>query len=306
MSVSVIVPAYNTGAHLAGALRSALQQSRPPTEIIVVNDGSTDDTTAVAASFAPQVRLVRQTNAGPASARNHGARLASGEWLAFLDADDEWLSWRLEVQFAQAERHPDVIMWCGQTTSLESEVRSQKSEVQTRKLSLADFAVCNPVATTTVLLRREAFERAGGFDERFRGPEDYELWMRIAAQGAIGLIEWPLARYRVEPGSLSMDDRRFLPQVLAVLDKAYAVTGVLHGLGNQKQALATQYSSASWMAFVHGRRGQALTLLLHSFTIWPKPLRLPSKAKWHRARLAVRYLIGSRCSEVLSSVVSHK
>jgi len=309
--VSVIIPAYNCGRYLAAAIQSALDQTVPPAEIIVVDDGSTDDTASVAQSFGNRIRYIRQPNAGPAAARNHGAQVATGDWLAFLDADDEWLPWRLEVQLALAAEYPDVVMWCGQTEGLgsrdegrENKAANQRTEIReqtptlnappptlhVRFLSLKDFSISNPVATTTVLLRRTAWEQAGKFDPRFRGPEDYDLWMRVAAVGKIGVIEHPLARYREETGSLSMDDRRFLPQVLAVLDKAYGPDGCLHGAGTKRMAMAYQYFSASWMAYNRGDAPRARILLLRSFAL--SPFRFPAgdKPRWARWKLMWRYL----------------
>jgi len=98
--VSVIVPAYNAQATLAAALRSALQQSVPPLEVLVVDDGSVDGTAAVAETFGPQVRLIRQPNGGPGAARNTGIRAARGAWIGLLDADDTWLPTKLEHQLA--------------------------------------------------------------------------------------------------------------------------------------------------------------------------------------------------------------
>ena len=296
-TVSVIVPAYNAGQHLGAALRSALAQSAPPAEIIVVDDGSTDDTGAVATAFGPPVRVVRQDNAGPAAARNHGARLATGEWLAFLDADDAWLPRRLETQLAFAGRQPDVLLWCGKTTGMgttdggqqTADHRPQTTD-QCRELALEAFALQNPVATTTVLLRRAAFGQAGGFDERFRGPEDYDLWMRVAALGRVVEILEPLARYREEPGSLSLDERRFLPEVLRVLDKAFGPSGVLHGHGSPARARAYQYFSASWMAYRRGDVARARRLWWRSLTTWPWGFPTATKPAWVRLRLLYRYL----------------
>jgi len=132
-----------------------------------------------------------------------------------------------------------------------------------REVTLDELARHNPIVTSTVLVRRSAFEAVGGFDERFRGPEDYDLWIRLAGQGRILELSEPLACYRHRPGSLSLDERRFLPQVLRVLDKAFGPGGALQGKPEwHNAALATQYQQASWMAFSRGARLVAVKHLL--------------------------------------------
>lgn len=97
-AVSAVIPAYNAAGCVGRAIRSVLAQTRPVIEILVIDDGSCDDTSSVAERFGPPVRVIRQANAGPSAARNRGAWAARGEWLAFLDADDTWLPPKLERQ----------------------------------------------------------------------------------------------------------------------------------------------------------------------------------------------------------------
>src|SRR5690349_3945565 len=99
-SYSVIIPAFNAADYIGHAIHCALTQTVPPLEVLVVDDGSTDKTAEVVSQYPPPVRLLRQSNAGPGAARNHGAREARGEWLAILDADDGWFSHKMELQLA--------------------------------------------------------------------------------------------------------------------------------------------------------------------------------------------------------------
>ena len=142
-----------------------------------------------------------------------------------------------------------------------SAVALAKAEIieSTRVLGLEEFATCNPVATSTVLVKKCVLADVGGFDEQFRGPEDYDLWMRIASDHTILKTSASRCRYRQYSGSLSMDDRTFLPEVLAVLDKAFAPNGALSRLTEFRQtAISTQFWNASWMAFHRGARGTAV------------------------------------------------
>jgi hypothetical protein len=190
---------------------------------------------------------------------------AGGEWIAFLDADDAWVPRRLETQMDILAQHPDADLVCGGVLPVGSG-EDAPSRPAARAIGRREFVFENPVATSTVLIRRAALLRAGGFDTRFRGPEDYDLWMRVAAGGALVHAGVPLARYRSVPGSLSMDDRRFLPEVLRVLEKAYAAGGALEPYRPLRGAsMATQYWNASWMAFQRGRR---FTALRHLARAW--------------------------------------
>ena len=290
--ISVIIPAYNVGQYLAAAINSALQQTRAPDEIIVVDDGSTDKTPEVAKSFGGRVKYLRQENAGPAAARNLGIREAKCEWVAFLDGDDLWLPWHLSEVMKVKARYPDAALFCGRTIDIDEDFRypGQKRPVVARKMPLGEFVRCNPVATSTVVVRKDAVISTGGFDPAFRGPEDYDLWMRIAADYHIIYIDIPLVRYRNRPGSLSMDDRKFLPEVLKVIDKAYGIKGALHFMRDKKRTQAYQYQSAAWMASERDDNKRALGLLKRSFYLWPWPFPDPCTFFWRRISLFLRIL----------------
>ena len=315
--VSVVVPSYNSGETIGEALLSVEGQTLRPLETIVVDDGSSDVTVEEVVKFRTgndgstepastngarvPVRLLEQKeNLGPAAARNRGVSEADGEWIAFLDADDAWLPGRLATQFELSAQHSDVGMWCGEAVRVtadgrriaggEGEGEENSESVEWREIHLREFASCNPVATSTVLVRREVVESVGGFDVGFRGPEDYDLWIRVAARCRVGLIQAPMARYRLVPGSLSMDDRTFLPEVLRVLDKAFSADGALAEHADMRStAYSLQYWYASWMAFHRGIRSTALrlciTALFYNFSATERPPRA-----W--CRLIWRYLFG--------------
>lgn len=315
--ISVIIPAYNSAATVVQALDSVVAQTFSDWEVIVVDDRSTDDTAAIVEAWIrgrnegshrgsgpdfhpppstlhPRFLLLRlEDNAGPAAARNRGIELARGEWLAFLDADDAWLPQRLETQMRFVSNHPEVALLCGLTERLGEEASlhpppaTLDPSVPFRLLSLEEFAVHNPVATSTVLVRRSAVNDAGGFDPRFRGPEDYDLWMRIASRYAMAILDMPLALYRHRPGSLSLDERRFLPQVLRVLDKAFGPDGALSGHPElRRRSVANQYWNAAWMAFNRGSRGTALRYLVRAVAL---DRRVGGTLK---SRVLWRYLFG--------------
>jgi glycosyltransferase involved in cell wall biosynthesis len=310
--VSVIIPVRNSGATIKDATDSVEAQTLRNCEVIVVDDASCDDTPDVIRSIFSgrgEYRLVfLSENKGPAAARNRGIREAGGEWIAFLDADDAWLPGRLEWQIQLAAENPDVAMWCGDTVPFDDGEedltgRSQRTQrwreedggrtMDFWRILLEEFVSGNPVATSTVLVKKAAVEWVGGFDEQFRGPEDYDLWMRIAGKYTVGYIKRPLARYRSVAGSLSMDDRKFLPQVLRVLDKAFAEGGALYALRQQRrQAVSNQFWNASWMAFSRGDRATAVRY-------WIKAYALHCLSRYRVSRrwfpLLLRYLFGKVC-----------
>jgi glycosyltransferase involved in cell wall biosynthesis len=207
-TVSVIIPAYNAAATVARAIDSCLTQTRVPLEIIVVDDGSTDDTAAVVANFPAPVRLLRKANGGPASARNLGARLARGDWLAMLDADDWWFPWKLERQLS-LDQSADIGLISAHWDNCAFEM---PTDVTFDRLWDA-----NCIANSCVLIRRTAFEQLGGFDESrdLISVEDYNLWLTIAAAG-LKIVIYPEVLTHYERGTgLSSNIERFFEASLA-------------------------------------------------------------------------------------------
>ncbi|MBN1671850.1 MAG: glycosyltransferase [Kiritimatiellae bacterium] len=292
--VSVVMPAYNAAATIAEALRSVLAQTFRDFEILVVDDASTDGTFDIAqrtVSHYPAARILRlEVNSGPAAARNRGIREAKGEWIAFLDADDAWLPWALEDECRALSFFPDAALLCGDYVGFsDSDVaRVDVGKEHCMDIVLRDFIDRTPVDTLTVLARKSVLSRLGGFDEQFRGPEDYELWMRVAAAGRIVKIRAPMARYRAHAGSLSMNSRPFLRESLRVVEKAFGPQGVLHPYRRyRRRRQATLYVEAAWGVWHNGARGCALRWLLCSWLLWPGRIKVEeSKPLWRLGLLA--------------------
>jgi glycosyltransferase involved in cell wall biosynthesis len=170
--VSVIIPACNAATKVAEAIASVRRQTYPVAEILVIDDGSTDGT-AEAAEQQGGVRLLRQANAGPSSARNHGLALAGGDLLAFLDADDLWPPRRLEALAGVLTREPAVEAVLGRTQDL----WESAEDVPHLGPPYRSFIV------GSALFRRSVFERVQGFEPSLRSGEDVDLWVRIGEQG---------------------------------------------------------------------------------------------------------------------------
>jgi glycosyltransferase involved in cell wall biosynthesis len=192
--VSVVIPTYNR-AHLVGeAVASALAQEKVAPEVIVVDDGSTDHTASVLASFGSAIRTVCQPHGGVSAARNTGIRTAMGEWLAFLDSDDLWRPRKLRVQLDFLRERPGLKI----CQTEEIWIRNG-SKLNPKKYHRKPQGYCFPqllerclVSPSGVVIQREVFEEVGLFDESLPACEDYDLWLRIGCRYPIGLIEEPL------------------------------------------------------------------------------------------------------------------
>lgn len=312
-SISVVIPAYNASDTIGAAIESAKTQTIPPTEIIIIDDMSGDNTCDIVQRYIdepkgtspiPIILLKQAKNGGPAATRNTGISAAKGEWIAFLDGDDIWLPQRIKQQLQVLEESPEADLICSPTLPL-NETETESPCVMADSLSyapllLADFIYTNPIATSTVLVKREILQRVGGFDEQFCGPEDYDLWLRIVDAHDVMKTTEPLSLYRHVPGSLSMDDRTFLPQVIAVLEKAFSKGGPLEAYARQKKrAYAEKYSSASWMAFNRNARVTALQLLAKSYLTYSLKIHPEERDPLLRIKLLLRYLgIRSRTKEL--------
>lgn len=173
-TISVIIPVHNGERYLAEAIRSVLDQTLPPDELIVVDDGSTDASAQVARSFGPPVRVLAQANLGPAAARNLGAQQASGDLLAFLDADDLWTPEKLARQSAVLAADPVCDAVLGR---VENFVSPELDESQAAKLART-AAQSGEFHIGALLIRRDAFRRVGWFDAGLRHGEFIDWWAR--------------------------------------------------------------------------------------------------------------------------------
>ncbi len=278
-SVSVIIPAFNAASTLTAAIESAMAQTHRAGEIVVVDDGSTDGTADAVSRFGPAVRYVRKPNGGPASARNLGARLATGEWLAMLDADDSWLPRKLERQLA-LDTSPSIGI-------IHSLIDPSIGRPLPNVVTFRDLWAGNCIVNSTVLLRRVAFEHLGGFDEdpALISVEDYNLWLRVAAAGwTIVTCREKLCHYSLQAQSLSRQTRRFMTANIANIHK---VGGSLYLPRSMVRAKLAEAYAAFGIAFVSQRDldsarqafGRALAIrptvrqsLWYAATFIPRPL----------------------------------
>ena len=278
-TISVIMPAYQSEAFIARSIRSAQEQTLRPLEILVVDDGSQDNTAEVAAACGDLVHVIRQENGGPASARNTGARAARGEWLAFLDADDGWVPNKLERQVAHINDSVTLLYAYGTI----DEDTPLAPDVQT----FDNLWIRNTVPTSSVLIRKREFDAAGGFDEdrSIMAVEDYNLWLRLAHRGCqLRVVRERLIEYTPAPNNLSGQYGRMLRSELNNIEKIRQSCGMTEARFTRKQAAIY----AEWgRALFHTRhlaeardcyrnvlsRTPSLSALLHWVaTFVPRPL----------------------------------
>lgn len=199
-TISAIIPAYNSAAFIADAIGSIRAQTRPVDEIIVVDDGSTDDTAMIIQRLGEGVQYLHQANAGPSAARNQGIKAARGDLIAFLDADDQWTRTKIEHQLAVMEQNPAIALVAGDMAEIDSQDNITVASVLNKHSLLACFKdlaskpvpnalalllKINFIPTGTVLARRTALEEVSGFSAEIRYGEDLELWAKVAAQHPI-------------------------------------------------------------------------------------------------------------------------
>jgi len=194
MQISLIIPSYNRSSSLNRALQSVLSQSHLPNEIIVVDDGSNDNTAEMLREEFPQVTYLYQTNKGVSSARNLGIQHSTGDWIALLDSDDTWLSHKLEKQVNALQQSPELKICHTEEIWIRNGVRVNAMNKH-KKSGGWIFKQCLPLCAmspSSILIHRSVFDKLGGFDESLVACEDYDLWLRISNQYPVMFMEQPL------------------------------------------------------------------------------------------------------------------
>ena len=252
-NISVVIPAYNAAGTIGRALDSVIAQTHPAREIIVVDDGSTDRTAQIVSEYGGRVEYLYQDNAGPGAARNAGIRAARGEWIAFLDADDEWLPHRLALQVDLLGRHPDLAWVTGNYIDCACRQNRRKERVspdRTQELlgdrecfeSFFDALLLDAWGCTdTMLIRRRVFEEVGLFCTDLKRGHDFDMWWRIAYRyPRIGFCPEPLAVYHLDvPGSVIR--RYYEASILGELIERHVQLSQRHGMAEAFRPVASHF-----------------------------------------------------------------
>jgi glycosyltransferase involved in cell wall biosynthesis len=273
--VSVVIPAYNYGQFVTAAVDSALAQTYRNVEVLVIDDGSTDDTRRKLEPYGDRIRYHYQENQGLSGARNTGIRLARGEFIAPLDADDLWHPRKLEVQMRVFERRPEVALVASRQQldfpspwfAIEHDVPPPEQEI-----SLEDVLVICCFGPSSVILRRDCLGGATPFDPTLRSVQDRELWIRIAAGFPIVRIELPLVYYRLHGNNMSLSAERMEYEEQLVVSHAFRTIPRLRGRWLLRaQAGSSMALSAALRYRAAGLYGIGLRRSLRSMLLWPWP-----------------------------------
>ncbi len=300
-AVSVIIPAYNASSTIAQTVQSVLDQTFSDIDVVVVDDGSSDDTALLALSRGGPVRCIRTTNGGVSRARNRGIAESTGRYLAFLDADDLWLPTKLERQVDLLEQDPGI---GGCYVSLVVVDRHMRDRRRIRAEHFPDL--CGslllhgsviPSSPSSLLLRRAVNTEVRGFDPRFSQCADWDYLLRLSRMTTLAPIDEVLLVYRTGGGNMSGDVGLLERDLFAVLERFFAEEGSAKYQALRRQTYGNQWIMLAGAYVCAGDRSAALRCLLRGLSLEPKnimrPLGFPIRWLRGSSRLS-KGAIGSR------------
>jgi glycosyltransferase involved in cell wall biosynthesis len=289
MTVSVVIPTYNRAHTVLDAIRSVLAQRFTDLELVVVDDGSTDDTPARIAGIAdPRLRYLRGRHAGVSAARNLGVRGSSGALVAFLDSDDRWDPDKLACEVDFLDRHPevdavftdlekrhgaDVYPSFMRQTAVFSLRLGGAAHPDGLVLSPREMWLCLleevPIKPSALTLRRSAFDRVGGFDETWSSSEDWEFLLRLARAHRFAYLDRPLAVLLISPDSLHIvDQSRGEAAMIRLLQRERRrLAGDAEALAAVRRGLVRRTLHFGWYHVDRGRRMSAFLVFLRGFAL---------------------------------------
>jgi glycosyltransferase involved in cell wall biosynthesis len=287
------MPVYNGAAFVSRAIESVLGQTVSDLELIVVDDGSTDDTRAVVTEITDaRLRYIHQQNRGPSVARNNGIRAASAEWIAFLDSDDYWLPTKLEAQLARANEVPDAgVIYCGAkyldpSGNFIADLHAVVEGAIVPKLLLDN---CISGGTSSAALKRDVFAAIGLFDESMSCCEDWDLWLRAANATRVAKVVEPLVCVVNRPGSLNKRARDVRNVSIHMLEQAFKTYAAPYA-HLRKRALWNVYRSAAVTYREHGEYLKAVKNIVQAISY--RPHFLPTY--WSLFRIATSPLLARK------------
>jgi glycosyltransferase involved in cell wall biosynthesis len=275
--VSVVIPTFNYGRYLRRAIASVLAQTRLPDEVIVVDDGSTDETADVVRGF-EGVRYIYQANQGVSCARNRGISEARGEWIAFLDGDDWWLPEKLMLQLEAAAACPDAaLVYTGSCTVTPQGGRSVNHPIPPSRIwQRLRYRNCIS-GGSSAMVKREVLMRERGFDERLTACEDWDLWVRLARKYQFAVVPQVVTMIFDSGNSMSTQYERMLGNTELVLHNTLVsdLRGLRRTIWTRRIRSASLFSASISARTVNSRT--ALMLLLQALWQWPSPFFIPKR-----------------------------
>lgn len=292
-TISAVIPTYNAAHLVVDAIDSALAQTVRPDEIIVVDDGSSDNTASVLERYGDRIRYVVQENAGASAARNHGVRLAQSEYVAFLDADDVWHRRKLEFQVRVLEKRPDLgligcRMFFWPTTEF-GPINEADAE-RLVPLTWEQLVIKNYIQTSTNIVRKSIVDALGGFDTNLKSAEDRDLWIRIAEVAPIAYLPVALVGVRVIEGSLSRQSGAIRTHVFTMLKKIDARGTWKSRPLLRRKAYSFAYCTSAYVEQLEGHYITSCLTLLKSLALYPFPYkRSEVNTAWIRPKSIIIY-----------------
>ena len=274
--VDVIIPAYNAAKYLPDAIQSVEEQTFADWQIVLVDDGSTDDTQAVLAPFRERLggkfRYLRKDNAGVTAARNTALQNSSSEFIALLDADDVWLPCRLAESLKSFEARPEVGLSYGFIRYMNE--RGEPLEWEDRRQKNAEGQIATHIYTRrvhlpapTITFRRRCIEEVGTFDETLKATEDRDLWLRIAFRYEVRLVEQVTSYYRLSPNSLTKNSERMMQTQMQFIEKHYGAAGC--GRLQRRVAISRIYKERADALIAQSKYREAMRYCLHALALNP-------------------------------------
>lgn len=286
--VSVVVPTYNRAPLIRQALDSIVAQTFSDYEIIVVDDGSTDQTAKLVEDRPEPIRYFRQEHRGVAAARNHAIRVASGEFVAFLDSDDVWLPDFLSEIVAALDAQPDALLGYSDFRTIDAigRVLAGHRKHQHGGHVVASLFASIFIHTSCVVARRKAILDVSGFDEQFEASEDYDLWLRLSLVGPFASVTKPLCLRRTHNGSLSRNGN-----IRNLVRKAQLLEGFFdeHGNGQIPKDLASRRLAKTYYAA--GKASALRREYTQSVELFRRSMRYSAPARawpWYLVSLALK------------------
>jgi glycosyltransferase involved in cell wall biosynthesis len=270
--VSVVMPAYNVAPFILESVRSVLGQSFQDLELIVVDDGSIDGTVDRLLSVRdPRLQIIEQGNGGSSAARNSGIKVAAGEYVGFLDADDLWLPNKLETQISFLEQHPGVDLTFSRSELIDEggKPTGRTSAAISGEVSFRDLLTENVVNNgSAVVMRRKALDLAGHFDTELKACVDWDLWLRVAMLRPhnIFCVDGLFTKYRMRSGQITKDWRRMEAGWNKMFAKARNVAGAEVDIV-AKEAHARFYRYLSYIAYESRDYTSSSRLLRHALSL---------------------------------------
>ncbi len=251
ISISVIMPTYNSSGYIIRTMDTIYQQTRLPDEVIIVDDGSEDNTVKIVQNYIDRhkdviknIKIFTQKNQGAAAARNYCIKNVTSEWVAFLDSDDIWDKRKLEAVERVIVEHPEI------TVIAHDEYAVNEKDLSDRKLCelhknynpredlFLQLYRGNFLSTSCMTIRKDILEQAGGFDDSLRSAQDYDLWIRVGKYGKLYYIEEPLETYVTRPGNISSNVYRRYECELKICRKY--ISEIIQMMGEKKAKKAVR------------------------------------------------------------------